>query len=162
MRSSADFVAFDRNLNIDDLLFHYGVRINSDLVQDLNCSKIPVVIGTNPDGTPRMQRIPWPYYPFVSSNNNNPVSKNLDRVLPIFPSSIDTIRAPGITKTILLSTDTNSRKISSPAMVSINSVKDENELASFNKSHIPIAVMLQGSFTSLYANRLTTYYSRFR
>jgi ABC-2 type transport system permease protein len=153
MRSQADFVSFDRNLNIDDILFKYGVRINNDLVQDLNCSKIPLVMGYNPDNSPKMQRIPWPYYPFVSGNTDNPISKNLDRVLPIFPSSIDTVKAPGIRKTILLASDTNSRVITSPALVSIKEVLSIDP-TSFNKSHIPIAVLLEGKFTSLFANRL--------
>lgn len=154
MRSQAEYTAFDRGLNLNDLLFRYGVRINPDLVQDLNCSKIPIVIGTNPDGSPRMQRVPWPYYPFLSAHGDNPISKNLDRVLPIFPSSIDTVKAPGIDKTILLTTDTNSRSISSPAIVSINSVKSEEDLQSFTASYIPVAVLLQGKFSSLFANRL--------
>ncbi len=155
MRSRADLVAYDRNLNIDDILFKYGVRINGDLLQDLNCAKIPVVIGQNPDGSPRMQRIPWAYYPFLSAGNNNPISKNLDRVLPIFPSSIDTVKAPGITKTILLASDTNSRSVSSPALISINSVKDDADFMQFNRSHVPVAVLLEGKFTSLFANRLS-------
>lgn len=157
MRSQADLVAYDRNLNIDDILFKYGVRINGDLLQDLNCAKIPVVIGQNPDGSPRLQRIPWPYYPFLSANNNNPISKNLDRVLPIFPSSMDTVKAPGISKTILLASDTNSRSISSPAMVSLNSVKDDADFMQFNRSYVPVAVLLEGKFTSLFANRLTSF-----
>ncbi|BAV08996.1 gliding-associated putative ABC transporter substrate-binding component GldG [Filimonas lacunae] len=154
MRSQADFVAFDRNLNLDDLLFKYGVRINGDLLQDLNCSKIPLVIGYNPDNSPRMQRIPWPYYPFLSAGNENPISKNLDRVLPIFPTSIDTVQAPGIRKTILLASDTNSRVINSPALVSLNSVRTEEDFNSFRKSRIPVAVLLEGRFHSLFANRL--------
>ncbi|MGI8950366.1 MAG: gliding motility-associated ABC transporter substrate-binding protein GldG [Chitinophagaceae bacterium] len=155
MRSQADFIAFDRGLNLDDILFKYGVRINSDLLQDLNCSKIPIVVGYNPDNSPRMQRIPWPYYPFLSSTNNNPISKNLDRVLPIFPSSIDTVKANGISKTILLASDTNSRVLNSPALVSLNSVKDDPDFQSFNKSYIPVAVLLEGKFNSLFANRLS-------
>lgn len=155
MRSQSDFVAFDRNLNIDDILFKYGVRINGDLLQDLNCAKIPIVVGQNPDGSPQMQRFPWPYYPFVSTTNNNPITKNLDRVLPIFPSSIDTVGAPGIQKTILLASDTNSRRITSPAIVSLNSIKDDADFQSLNKSYVPVAVLLEGRFSSLYANRLT-------
>ena len=155
MRSKAQYTAFDRGLNLDDILFRYGVRINPDLVQDLNCSKIPIVIGKNADGSPNMQRHPWPYYPFLSSHNDNPISKNLDRVLPIFPSSIDTVKAPGIRKTILLATDTNSRKISSPAIVDINSVKGDEDLQSFNKSYVPVAVLLEGKFSSLYSNRVS-------
>lgn len=155
MRSQADFIAFDRNLNLDDILFKYGVRINGDLVQDLNCSKIPIVVGYNPDHSPRIQRMPWPYYPFLSSINNNPVSKNLDRVLPLFPSSIDTVKAAGIQKTILLATDTNSRTLASPALVSLNSVQTEEDFQSFTRSHIPVAVLLEGKFHSLFANRLS-------
>ena len=155
MRSQAAYTAFDKGLNIDDILFKYGVRINPDLVQDLNCSKIPIVIGNNADGSPKMQRIPWPYYPFLSAHGNNPITKNLDRVLPIFPSSIDTVKAPGITKTVLLATDTNSRRISSPAMVTLNSVRDENDFLQFTKSYIPVAVLLEGKFHSLYSNRVS-------
>ena len=154
MRSQAQYTAFDRALGLDDILFKYGVRVNPDLLQDLNCSKIPIVIGKNADGSPQMQRVPWPYYPFLSSHNDNPISKNLDRVLPIFPSSIDTVKASGIRKTILLTTDTNSRRISSPALVEVNSVKDPDDLLTFNKSYVPVAVLLEGKFTSLYANRI--------
>ncbi|MEP7318764.1 MAG: Gldg family protein, partial [Panacibacter sp.] len=155
MRSQNDFVAYDRNLNIDDILFKYGVRINGDLLQDLNCSKIPLVVGHNPDGSPIMQRMPWAYYPFLTATNNNPISKNLDRVLPIFPSSMDTVEAPGIEKTILLASDTNSRSLNTPAMISLNSVKGDEDMLTFNKSYVPVAVLLQGNFTSLFANRLT-------
>ncbi len=154
MRSQAEYTAFDRGLQLDELLFKYGVRINPDLLQDLNCSKIPIVIGKNADGSPKMQRIPFPYYPFLAAHGDNPVTKNLDRVLPIFPSSIDTVKAPGIHKTVLLASDTNSRRISSPAIVSINSVKTEEDLRTFDKSYVPVAVLLEGKFHSLYSNRL--------
>ncbi len=154
-RSQASYTAFDRGLDLDDLLFKYGVRINGDLIQDLNCSKIPIVIGQNPDGSPTMQRVPWPYYPFLSAHGDNPITKNLDRVLPLFPSSIDTVKAPGIVKTILLSTDSNSRSLSSPAMVSVNSVHGEEDMRSFTKSYIPVAVLLEGKFNSFFNNRVS-------
>lgn len=154
-RAEGQYIAYDRSLGLDELLFKYGVRINSDLLQDLHCSKIPLVVGKNPDGSIRMQRVPWPYYPFLSSRTINPISQNIDRVLPIFPSSIDTVMARGIKKTILLASDTNSRKISSPVIVSLNSVKSEEDLSSFNKSFVPVAVLLEGKFNSLFANRLS-------
>lgn len=156
LRSQSDFVAFDKNLELDDILFNYGVRINSNLIQDLNCAKQPLVIGNNA-GQPQIERIPFPYYPLLSSPNNNAISKNLDQVLSIFPSSVDTVKAKGITKTILLATDTNSRIISTPNIVSLKNVETETpELRmSFNKSFIPIVVLLEGKFNSLYANRLT-------
>ena len=153
-RTEGQYTAFDRNLGLDELLFKYGVRINADLLQDLSCSKIPLVVGKNPDGSIRMQRLPWPYYPFLSARTPNPVSQHIDRVLPIFPSSIDTVLAPGIQKTILLASDTNSRIINSPAIVSIKSVQREEDLQTFTKSYVPVAVMLEGAFSSLFANRL--------
>ncbi len=155
MNSKKDFVAYDRNLQLDDILFKYGVRLNNNLLQDLNCAKLPIVMGYNPDNSPRMQRMPWPYYPFLSSNNDNPISNNLDRVLSIFPSTIDTVAAEGIKKTILLASDTNSRILASPAMVSLSSWQDDPDFRTFNKAHKPVAVLLEGKFKSLYANRLT-------
>lgn len=158
MRNQAGFVAFDRELKLDDLLFKYGVRINGDLLQDLNCSKIPLVVGYNPDNSPRMQRLPWPYYPFLSAGNDNPISRNLDRVLPIFPSTIDTVQAPGIQKTILLASDTNSRILSSPAMVSLKNVMEDMQngidVRQFQHHRVPVAVLLEGKFRSLFANRV--------
>lgn len=155
MRSQKDFVAYDRNLNLDDLLFKFGVRINGDLLQDLNCAKQPIVFGLNPDGSPKMQRVPWPYYPFLSGSNNSSITKNLDRVLPLYPSTIDTVKTPGVKKTVLLTSDTASRTLATPALVALQSVKTEEDFRSFNKSYLPVAVLLEGSFNSLYANRLT-------
>ena len=154
LRSKSDFVAFDKGLNIDDQLFKYGVRINGDLLQDLKCAKQPLVTG-NVGGKPRIERVPFPYYPLLSSTSNHPISKNLDDVLSIFPSSIDTVKANGITKTILLASDTLSRTISTPAIVSLQSIKSEDDIKYFEKSYVPVAVLLEGKFASLYANRFT-------
>jgi ABC-2 type transport system permease protein len=154
-KTNGSYVAYDRGLGLDDLLFKYGVRINSNLVQDLNCSKLPIVVGKQADGSPMIQRLPWPYYPFLYGNENSAITQNMDRVLSLFPSSIDTIATKGIQKTILLSTDTNSRFITTPNLVSLNSVKDESEFKSLNKSKVPVAVLLEGNFSSLYANRIT-------
>ncbi len=154
LRAQADFIAFDKNLNIEDLLFKYGVRINNDLLQDLKSAKQPLVVGQS-GGQPQIQRLPFPYYPLVSTPSTHPISKNLDDVLTIFPSSIDTVQAPGIEKTILLASDTSSRAISSPALVSLQSVKSEDDLRTFTKSYVPVAVLLEGKFTSLYANRFS-------
>ncbi len=154
LRAQADFVAFDRNLNLDDILFKYGVRINGNLLQDLKCAKQPLVVG-HMGNQPQIERLPFPYYPLLSSPSTHPVAKNLDDVLSIFPGSIDTVKAQGITKTILLASDTNSRTLSTPAIVSLQSVRTEEDLRNFTKSYVPVAVLLEGRFTSLFANRLT-------
>jgi ABC-2 type transport system permease protein len=149
------YLAFDRGLGLDALLFKYGVRVNSNLVQDLNCAKLPMVVGVDVAGAPSIQRVPWPYYPFAQAGSEHPMVQNMDRVLTAFPASIDTVRAAGVTKTILLTTDTTSRIISSPTMIQLNSGQQEGELASFTKQHIPIAVLLEGQFKSAFAGRLT-------
>ena len=149
------YLAFDRGLGLDALLFKYGVRVNVNLVQDLNCVKLPMVVGVDAAGAPTIQRVPWPYYPFAQAGSEHPMVQNMDRVLTAFPASIDTVRAAGITKTILLTTDSTSRIISSPTMIQLNSGQQEGELASFTKQHIPIAVLLEGQFKSAFAGRLT-------
>lgn len=153
MRKQSDFVAFDRNLNLDDLLFKYGVRINPDLVQDLQCDKIPLVVGNFGD-KPQMQLTDWYYFPLLNSYSEHPIAKNLNQVLSIFPNSIDTIKTPNIRKTILLASSANSRSLVTPAIVSLNSVKTEEDLKTFDKKHLPVAVLLEGKFSSLYSNRL--------
>jgi ABC-2 type transport system permease protein len=154
MRSHSDFVAFDRNLNLDDLLFKYGVRINDNLVQDLQCDKIPLVVG-NYGNQPQMQLVPWPYFPTLSSYSGHPIARNLNNVLSIFPNSIDTVKN-NLRKTVLLSTSESSRIISTPAIVTLNSIKTEDDLKTFNQPFIPVAVLLEGRFSSLYTNRLST------
>lgn len=154
MRSHSDFVAYDRNLNLDDLLFKYGVRINGDLVQDLQCDKIPLVVG-NYGSQPQMQLVAWPYFPTLSSYSGHPIAKNLDNVLSIFPNSIDTVKN-NIKKTVLLASSERSRIISTPAIVTLNSIKTEDDMKTFNQPFIPIAVLLEGRFSSLYTNRLST------
>lgn len=154
MRKQSDFIAFDRNLNLDDLLFKYGVRINPDLVQDLQCDKMPLVVGSVGD-KPQMELTDWFYFPLLNSYSDHPIAKNLNQVLSIFPNSIDTIKTPSIKKTVLLASSRNARSMITPAIVSLNSVKTEEDLKTFNKEYLPIAVLLEGKFNSLYNNRLS-------
>jgi ABC-2 type transport system permease protein len=153
-RTQNEFIAFDRGLDLEDLLFKYGVRINLDLVQDLNCDKIPSVVGYV-GGKPQIQLLPWPYFPLLIGNTNNPISKNLDYVLSQFPNSLDTVKAEGIRKTFLLTTSDASRILNTPAKVSWTSIQNKEDFKTFTKSYVPIAVLLEGKFNSLYANRIS-------
>ena len=155
MRTQSDFVAFDRALNIDDQLFRYGVRINRDLVQDLQCDKLPLVVGSYGD-RPQPQLVPWPYFPLLSSYTDHPIAKNMNTVLSIFPNSMDTVEAEGIKKTVILASSASSRTLSTPAIVSLNSVQTEADVQTFNQKNIPIAILLEGKFTSLFANRISS------
>ncbi len=154
LRARNETVAFDRGLDLQDLFFKYGFRINEDLVQDMQCSNISLVVGTVGD-KPQFQLFKWPYYPLLSGSLSHPISKNLDPVYSKFPNSIDTIKSPGINKTVLLSTSNNGRIISTPAMISFESIKVADDPNVFNKPRIPVSLLLEGKFSSLFANRLS-------
>jgi len=153
-RSEGSFIAFDTGLDLDDMLFRYGVRINRDLVQDLQNDGIPSVIGSVGD-KPQIQVLPWPYFPLLRHTGGHPIARNLDYVVAQFPQSVDTVEAPGIRKTVLLSTSDNARALQTPARVEWRSIRREEELADFRRPGIPVAVLLEGRFRSAFANRVT-------
>jgi len=155
LRSSRETVAFDRGLNLDDLLFHCGVRINQDLVEDMQCASINMVIGEQ-GGKPQFQLLPWPYYPLLDGSPYSLITRNLDPVLSKFANSIDTVKAADISKTILLQTSPNARTVSTPALISLEIVKSASDPKAFQQSAIPVGVILEGKFKSLYANRTST------
>ncbi|SRR5579871_314452 len=155
LRLDKETLAYDRGLNLEDLFFKYGVRVNQDLVEDMQCASINFVIG-NPGGKPQMQLLPWPYFPLLTGSLTHPISKNLDPVYAKFSNSIDTVKANGIQKTVLLQTSNNGRTISTPAIISFESVKVANDPKIFNQPNIPVAVLLEGKFHSLYANRISS------
>ena len=153
-RSQNDFIAFDRGLNLEDQLFKYGVRINLDLLEDINCDGYPSVIGST-GGKPQIKVLPFNYFPLLANYNNHPVAKNLDYVVSQFPNSIDTVKADGIRKTILLATSDATKVLSTPAKVSFTELATAANIAGFNQKNVPVAVLLEGKFNSLYTNRLT-------
>ena len=146
-----EVIAYDRDLQLNDLFFKYGVRQNADLVMDLQCDYLPFDV----NGNGQFEFLPWNYFPVFEGNNNHPINKNLGFVVGRFVNSIDTVEAEGISKTILLSSSANSRTISTPALISGKENVNAPEDAKFNKTHIPVAVLLEGKFISLYRNRLS-------
>jgi gliding-associated putative ABC transporter substrate-binding component GldG len=149
----SELIAYDRNLNLGDLLFNYGVRINADLVMDLQCDFLPFVVGGS-SSAPQYEFLRWNYYPLFESRNNHIINKNLGLVAGRFVNSIDTVESEGIRKTYLLQSSPNSRNISTPALISPNENRNAPEDAQFKKNGIPVAVLLEGKFTSLYKNRI--------
>ncbi len=153
LRRGRETVAYDRGLNLDDLLFRYGVRLNQDLLEDMQCARINLVIGTQ-GGKPQFQLMPWPYFPLLDGSPVSLITRNLDPVYAKFTNSIDTVKATGIRKTILLESSPNARTVSTPALISLDMVKMAADPKLFQQSHVPVAVLLEGKFHSLYANRL--------
>lgn len=148
-----EVIAYDRGLELNDMLFKYGVRINSDLVMDLQCDFLPFDV----NGNGQFELLPWNYFPVFESKSNHVINKNLGFVSGRFVNSIDTVGAEGIKKTILLSSSSSpsSRTIATPALISVleNVKAPENE--KFKRSNIPVAVLLEGKFQSLFRNRLS-------
>lgn len=153
-RSQSEFIAFDRGLELEDLLFRYGVRINLDLVQSLNSDKFGMVVGAV-GGKPQMQLIDWPYFPLLQNTSGHPIAKNMDYVSSQFPHSIDTVQSEGIRKTPLLSTAPESRILNTPAKVMLQSIKTQEDFNAFKQGNVPVALLLEGKFTSLYTNRIS-------
>src|SRR5579871_2029168 len=155
LRLDKETIAYDRGLNLEDLLFKFGARINQDLVQDMQCATINFVIGMTGD-KPQMQPLAWPYFPLLGGSLTHPISKNLDPVYSKFTNSVDTVKANGIKKTILLQTSANGRIIGTPALISFESVKVANDLKILNQPNILAALLLEGKFNSLYVNRISS------
>ncbi|HEX5651441.1 MAG TPA: gliding motility-associated ABC transporter substrate-binding protein GldG [Chitinophagaceae bacterium] len=152
LRFKPEIVAYDRNLNLTDLLFRYGVRINPSLLMDLQCDFMPFVVGGDAQN-PQYEFLHWNYYPLFESKGNHTINKNTGLIAGRFVNSLDTINTPGISKTVLLSSSANSRVISTPALISLNENRNAPEDERFKQKDIPVAILLEGKFTSLFRNR---------
>ncbi len=147
--------AFPRDLNLGDQLFHYGVRLNRELLQDVECARLRV--NTAPQGNPPQFTLhPWYYSPLLIPNDNHPLSRNLNRVLAEFVSSVDTLRGNStLKKSMILSTSPYARTVQSPSAVSLENINNPPARELFNESFIPVGVLIEGSFSSVFRNRLT-------
>ncbi len=145
-------IAYDRNLNLTNLFFKYGLRINTDLVMDLQCDVIPFMVGGN-SSNPQIEFLHWNYFPFLTAENK--IAAISGYVSGRFVNSIDTIRVNGVRKTPLLVSSPNSRIINTPALISLNENKNVPEDALFKRNAIPVAMLLEGNFTSLYQHRIS-------
>lgn len=146
------YFAFPYDLKLDDQLFKYGVRLNVDLVQDRVSGKYPVVTGQT--GTrPQIQLIDWPFFPLVNHYSSHPVTNNLDAVVLQFAASVDTVKATGIKKTPLMFSSQYSRTLVAPVNVSIQTLRQQDNVNEFVQQNIPMAYLLEGKFSSLYKNR---------
>lgn len=148
-----NMLSTNRTLNLDDQLFKYGARVNYDLVQDLNCLPIPIITG-KVDGKPQQQLLPWLYYPLFIPESDHPIVNNLDGIRSEFAGTIDTIKVDGIKKTPLIVTSAYTKVLNSPVRISLNLLGMEPDPRQFNKKNLTVALLLEGSFTSVFKNRL--------
>jgi ABC-2 type transport system permease protein len=147
-------VGLYRPLNIEDQLFRYGARINPEIVQDIEC--VPIRLMVMSGGT-RQQVVsaPWVYYPLLKPSANHPITRNLNRVEGEFANYIDTVGLdPAIRKKILLSTSELSRTISPPVVIRLKEAELTPSEKDFNKPNLPVAILLEGIFPSAFKNRM--------
>ena len=141
------------DVNIDDLLFNYGVRPNANLVMDLYALPIPLKSG-QVGNQPQLDFFKWYYFPVLTPLNNHPVVNGLNAIKTEFISSIDTVQAPGVKKTILLTTSPYSRTVNAPVYIDIDIVKSRPDERLYNKGPQPVAVLLEGNFNSAFQFRI--------
>ena len=144
--------ALPLDLGLEDQLFRYGIRINPDLVQDMQCGAYPIVVGRL-GNQPQVQLLPWPFFPLLNRFAMHVATKNMDVLATQFVSSIDAIQTPGIQHTPLIFTSKYARRIGTPVYVDLESLRKPPQPAQYNHPYLPLAYLLEGKFTSLYNNR---------
>ncbi len=153
LQNTGTTLGIDMDLNLEDMLFEYGVRINSDLVLDLNALRIPLKTGQI-GNQPQIDFYPWYYFPLLTPSSDNPIVKNLNAIKTEFVSSLDTTRLRGVKKTILLRTSRYSRVANTPVLISLNILNQKPDPREFPGPPQNVGVLLEGKFRSLYENRI--------
>lgn len=146
--------ALYRPLNIEDQLFRYGARINPVIIKDLDCMIIRLAVMT--EGT-RQQfvPVPWVYFPLLSPSPDHPITRNINKVKGEYVNFIDTVGLDAaIKKTVLLTTSRYTRSVSPPYIISLREAEETHDEREYNRSNLPVAVLLEGTFQSAFRNRL--------
>lgn len=154
LQANPETFAVTNYTGVEDPLFKYGVRLNTNLVMDMQAAKVPIVTGVYGDNTPQFSFFPWNFFPVVSPNPNHIITSKVNPVKLEFVSSIDTIQN-NITKTPLLVSSANSRIMNTPAIISLEMLKQKQDPRLFNMPNLNLAMLLEGKFTSAFKNRLS-------
>ena len=154
LRSATETVGLMADLNIGDQLFKYGVRINPVLIQDIQAAMIPITV-RGAGGEPKIIPAPWLYSPLLVPQPNHPISRNMNVVQGEFVSSIDTVNSQlNINRTILLRTSRYAKADQVPVFVSLGFVNETPDRNTFTQSFMPVAIIQEGIFESVFQNRM--------
>lgn len=154
LQAQSSTVAISNFTGVDDILFRYGAKVNTNLIMDLQCAKVPIVTGQYQDNMPQMSYYPWNFFPEIHPNSNHITSDKISPVKMEFVSSIDTT-ASQAEKTVLLYSSNGTRIMNAPVNVSLNMLKQKQDAKLFNAGSKPVAMLLEGEFVSAFKNRLT-------
>ncbi len=146
--------AFPVDLNLGDQFFKYGVRLNYELLQDVDCAQLLVNIA--PEGSEEQwTRHPWYYSPLLTPADNHPLSRNLNRTFTEFVSSVDTVSGnKELSKTVILTTSPYARRVKTPSSVSLENINNPPARELFTQPFIPVGLLVEGEFTSVFENRM--------
>lgn len=146
-------MAVPYTLGIDKMLYKYGVRVNENMVVDMQCSAIPINKALKGQ-QPRFELMPWIFSPLLNPTLDHPIVKNLDIIKTDFASTIDTIEQKGVKKTILLQSSKYSKTMVQPVRVDLNYLRFQLDEKQFNNPYQNVAVLLEGEFQSVFKNRI--------
>jgi ABC-2 type transport system permease protein len=153
IQSSESTVAIENPLDLKDQLFTYGIKLNTDLVMDLNAMPIPIRTGQM-GNQPQIDFFPWYYFPLVTPTSTHPVVRNLNTIKTQFVSSLDTSRVRNVKKTVLLKSSPYTRVVGVPAMISLSLIRQQTDESLYQGPPRPVAVLMEGVFESHYKNRV--------
>ncbi|MDR1678518.1 MAG: gliding motility-associated ABC transporter substrate-binding protein GldG [Prevotellaceae bacterium] len=147
--------AIPLNVNLDDQLFRYGVRLSPVILQDMQCTQVPMNVA-RPGDPPKFEPMPWYYAPLLLASPEHPISRNLVEVRAEFASALDlsVSQHASIKKTVLLVTSNASHIIATPTRIDLNTMYDMDSKTYFNTGYIPVAAALEGRFPSIFTNRM--------
>ena len=141
------------NLNIEDQLFRYGIRINPVLVKDKVCTILPINVAS-PNQVADWEPIDWPYFPLLNPAPHHPITKNSSYIRSQFANTIDTLESRRtVKKTILLKTSKNNNPVTAPPIISKKEIFYDEPAIAFDTVAKPVAVLLEGTFESDFNNR---------
>ncbi len=152
LMTSGKMLAYPRDLGLTDLLFAYGIRINTSLVKDLYAAKIALATG-NVGNQTQYQNLDWFYHPLVNANSNHPITKNVAPVRLQFANQIDTLKN-NLKKTPLLMSSPLTQKVGTPSIIELQSIAKEPLEKDYVSGNQLFAVLVEGDITSAYKNRI--------
>ncbi len=154
LQSQESTIGIEQDLNLDDMLFKYGVRLNRDLLLDLTCAALPVRTG-QVAGQAQLEYFRWFYFPLLQAASDHPMVRNMNAIKADFVSSMDaTTSAMGINQIPLLKTSDYTKVSGAPVFISLAMLRQTPDRRMFNSKGKNVAFLLKGSFPSLYANRI--------
>ena len=154
LQSQESTIGIEQDLNLDDMLFKYGVRLNRNLLLDLTCAALPIRTG-QVAGQAQLEYFRWFYFPLLQAASEHPMVRNMNAIKADFVSSIDaTTSANGIKQIPLLKTSDYTKVSGAPVFISLSMLRQTPDKRMFPSKGQNVAYLLKGSFPSLYANRI--------